>query len=309
MYPIDNIYSLESYQKWKTWVTGRRKETLSLKDYRRSSKQISEQDFWDVNNWDELREAVSFLCLMNKRHVLYFRGQRRHYDECLPALFRCKWYIGATNQKIVLTPENRPHYYKCMQAELRRFVNEVVQEIGTPRTYIIKSLPAATASILQHYELWPTPFIDLTRSLPISVSFATADKTAKEAYLYVFALPDLRGSITTDLDQHLTLSRLEAVCLPTAKRPHHQDAYLVARAPEPQDIYDADLWEDWKSKSDIMRRLVAKFRLKIESGNLTGTPYVPQDYLIPPNETDIFGDKLLERILPKVQKYVDKYAA
>ncbi len=292
MYPLKRAYSKKAYEDWKGGQSAVR---------RQPRKEIKSAAPLEVSNWDELREAVSFLSMMNKRQVLYFRGQRAHFAKCVPVLFRPKWSLDGEEHE--LTPERRRRYYEHLQGVLRREVYEVVRRIRTPREFIIKSLPSATASILQHYELWPTPFLDVTRSLPTAVSFATSDPTAKSSYLYLFGMPDLRGSITTDFDQSLTISRLEAVCPPAAKRPHHQDAYLVARAPLPHDPND-ELWDEWERKSNLMRRLVASFRLKHEGSELPGTPAMDQAFLVPSEEDDVFAATLRENLLPLIRQLI-----
>jgi hypothetical protein len=165
--------------------------------------------------------------------------------------------------------------------------------------------------VLQHYELWPTHFIDLTRSLPTAITFAVGEKHRRHAYLYVFAMPDLRGSITSDIDQHLTLSRLEAVCPPAAKRPHHQDAYLVARFPEPFGAAGPGnpSWDNWQKHSDLMRRLVANFKLHLTDGCFPGTPSIERTFLIPPIEQDHFGRALHEIVLPIVKRRAEQFAS
>jgi len=285
----------------------RDKSEADLRDYRQNWREIAADPFWDVASWDELRAAVSFLTLMNKRLVLYFRGQKDHHAKCLPTLFRGFWQLG--DQQFRLSPANQGHYYARLQ-ELGGLVLRTAQRVGTPRTYILERVPNAAASVLQHYELWPTQFIDLTRSLPVAIAFAQGQKDRRKAYLYVFAMPDLRGSITSDIDQHLTLSRLEAICPPTAKRPHHQDAYLVARFPEPVDAGGPGTpsWDDWQKKTDLMRRLVAKFKLNLSGGSLPGTPAIDLNFLVPPLECDEFGRVLHDLAFPVVKKHAERLA-
>jgi hypothetical protein len=108
------------------------------------------------------------------------------------------------------------------------------------------------------------------------------------------------------MDQHVSIARLEAVCPPDAKRPHHQDAYLVARFPEPQgDCHPGDKsWDDWQRKTDLMRRLVAKFRLTLRQGRLSGAPPVAADFLIPPVAEDRFGQMLHDELRPIVDAWL-----
>ncbi|MDI3461729.1 MAG: hypothetical protein OJF50_000550 [Nitrospira sp.] len=161
-------------------------------------------------------------------------------------------------------------------------IAEVISCVGTPRYFMLEHYPPAAAAILQHYELWPTHMIDVTRSLPIALSFASRAR-AEKAYLYVFSLPDLRGSITSDLDQHLSISRLEAICPPAAKRPHHQDAYLIGMVPEPPgDSRPGEKrWDVWQDGSDLMNRLVAKFLVYLKRGSLPGAPAGSKNHLLP----------------------------
>jgi hypothetical protein len=303
MYPVEHLYSLRAFEAWR----GARQnaDSSDLSDYRESSKEVRDGAFWEVSTWDELRGAISFLTLMNKRDVLYFRGQHDHYDNCLPALFRSEWHFDG--RTLPLNPANRGRYYALL-ADLRTPVLTVAKRVGTPRTYVLEYVPAAAAAVLQHYGLWPTHFIDLTRSLSVAVTFAESDPQHTHAYLYAFAMPDLRGSITSDIDQHLTLARLEAVCPPDAKRPHHQDAYLVSRFPEPVGLAGPGdpTWDDWQRKTDLMRRLAAKFRLKLEQGTLPHAPSLERSFLLPAPTDDQFGQELYLSLHPVVERHVEE---
>lgn len=311
MYPIELIYSRKAHSLWRH---SRLQDDEELKPARESAHAIANGVPWDVKSWDELRAAVSFLTLMNKRHVLYFRGQGAHFEACLPVLFRDAWSLQG--RIFPLGPENRGQYYSKL-CDLRARVLAVAMKVGTPRRHVLEHVPAAAAAILQHYELWPTHFVDVTRSLPIAVSFAESASTNAEAaskneraYLYAFAMPDLRGSITSDMDQQLTLSRLEAVCPPAAKRPHHQDAYLVARYPEPPGSAGPgdSTWEDWQSKSNLMRRVVAKFRLTLQDRKLRGTPRFDVSFLLPDPNADEFGRELTRALLPVVKRWAASFS-
>jgi hypothetical protein len=299
MYPVELLYSHKAHSAWQD----RSARDEELKHARESADAIAASAAWEVTSWDELREAVSFLTLMNKRHVLYFRGQGVDPGQCLPVLFRKEWSLEGCTYS--LNPGNRGEYYAKLR-DLRAEVLSVALEIGTPRRYVLEHVPAATAAILQHYELWPTHFIDVTRSLPIAVSFAENASTKEGPYVFVFAMPDLRGSITSDMDQQLTLARLEAICPPAAKRPHHQDAYLVSRFPEPPGSAGPGdpTWKDWEEKTDLMRRVVAKFRLKLQKGQLPGTPRFDLNFLLPDPNADEFGSKLRRALLPDITRWV-----
>jgi hypothetical protein len=91
---------------------------------------------------------------------------------------------------------------------------------------------------------------------------------------------------------------------------HHQDAYLVSRFPEPPGAaHPGDpSWDDWQSKTDLMRRVVAKFQLQLEGGRLLGAPRVEFSFLIPSFDEDVFGARLREALCPIVEGYADKLA-
>lgn len=301
MYPLEAIYSNAAYNAWRRREVER--SEIDLKGFRQKSREVRDGPLWEVGDFDELRQAVSFLTLMNKRNVLYFRGQGEDHRKCLPILFREEWSLGG--RRLPLSSDNRGKYYGRL-LEFRRHVLDVAQRVGTPRSYILEHVPAAAASILQHYELWPTHFIDVTRSLSTAIAFAEGNGERERGYLYIFAMPDLRGSVTSDMDQHVTLSRLEAICPPAAKRPHHQDAYLVSRFPEPPgSVGPGDpSWDDWQNKTDLMYRLVAKFGLNLEDGRLKDAPRIALDFLIPPLAQDEFGRALHDSLLPIVEGYL-----
>lgn len=291
MYPADQLYSYRAFDAW------RKDKFAELRPLRQKATEVLNDEWWVVRDWDSLRMAVSFLTLMNKRSVLYFRGQGSHHDECLPVLFRSGWSLAGKQYE--LNGGNRGKYYAATQ-ELQDHVFAVAAEVGTPRYYMLEHYPPAAAAIRQHYELWPTHMIDVTRSLPIAIAFATANGQADRACLYAFSLPDLRGSITADMDQHLSISRLEAICPPDAKRPHHQDAYLVGRIPEPPgDCHPGQKrWNDWQHGSNLMLRLCAKFTLHLRDGQLPGAPPVSLEYLLPHPSQDVFGKRLYEKVEP-----------
>lgn len=298
MYPADQLYSYKAFVAWQL------NPRADLRSSRQSASEILCGPFWKVSSWDEVRAGVSFLTLMNKRSVLYFRGQDADYEKCLPTLFRSNWSLAGRTYP--LHDGNRGRYYATIK-DLQDHVFEVISCVGTPRYFMLEHYPPAAAAILQHYELWPTHMIDVTRSLPIALSFASRAR-AEKAYLYVFSLPDLRGSITSDLDQHLSISRLEAICPPAAKRPHHQDAYLIGMVPEPPgDSRPGEKrWDVWQDGSDLMNRLVAKFLVYLKRGSLPGAPAVSKNHLLPQPRQDILGQKLYDHVQPIALKIADQ---
>jgi len=113
-------------------------------------------------------------------------------------------------------------------------------------------------AIIQHYEIYPTPLLDVTQSLRIAASFATQQNDTNDAFLYVLGVPNVSGAITASAEAGLQTIRLSSVCPPTAMRPHIQEGYLLGEYPE---IVDIDQKQNYAlHEIDFGKRLVAKFR-------------------------------------------------
>jgi hypothetical protein len=115
-------------------------------------------------------------------------------------------------------------------------------------------------SILQHYEICPTPLLDVTHSLRIAASFAS-DHRRQYAHIFVLAVPNLSGAITASAEAGLQIVRLASVCPPEAMRPHIQEGYLLGEYPEMGDFDAKANYAHWEV--DFGRRLLAKFRFNI----------------------------------------------
>jgi hypothetical protein len=111
LYPLEHVYSLGAYEAWRKKKKGDRLDDVDLKDFRQSSRQTATDRFWDVRSWDDLRTAVSFLTLMGKRDVLYVRGQRAHFDSCLPVLFRENGLVISTDSDFLHATEGNTMRY------------------------------------------------------------------------------------------------------------------------------------------------------------------------------------------------------
>jgi hypothetical protein len=114
-------------------------------------------------------------------------------------------------------------------------------------------------SILQHYEVCPTPLLDVTHSLRIAASFA-CDRADNEAFILVLGVPNVSGAITASAESGLQIVRLSSVCPPTALRPHIQEGYLLGEYPEMTGFKQKRLYEHYEI--DFGRRLIAKFQLE-----------------------------------------------
>jgi len=231
--------------KVKSWLKGgRHLAETNVDAVRRDSG-------FRVKNFPDLVTKVAHLSFHNPTFEMLFRGQAadyrngRHKSTLLPPIFRAPGYFTKTLAKERFEVLERAEKELCARAAF----------IGKARVCRYRVLQWA---IIQHYEICPTPLLDVTHSLRVACSFSKKNHEEQESYLYVMGVPYLSGCITTAGDQGIQALRLLSVCPPTALRPHFQEAYLVGEYPEvsfaARDRYEKDEW-------DLGRRLICKFIL------------------------------------------------
>lgn len=210
-----------------------------------------------VSSYLELATKIAELQFRNREHVLMFRGQSGDYlnrngnTTLKPSLFRS---VGGgvmppggdvlDERFRLLTNAERELVHRYQSAEL-------LGGAQLARRRILRW------SIIQHYEVCPTPLLDVTHSLRIAASFASQGES-EEAFLFVLAVPNVSGAITASAEAGLQIVRLASVCPPTAVRPHVQEGYLLGEYPEMGDYDQKQLYEAYEI--DFGRRLLAKFR-------------------------------------------------
>lgn len=136
-------------------------------------------------------------------------------------------------------------------------------------------------SVLQHYQVCPTPLLDLTHSLRVASSFAevTGSSAKKEPLVFVLGLPFITNRISLNTEHDLVNVRLLSICPPQALRPYFQDGYL-AGTDEITTNYES------KVELDFNNRLIAKFALG-HSEDFWGRNFgpIPDEILFPPGDT------------------------
>jgi hypothetical protein len=292
MTPLKHIYGRKTYLAWQDG--GQSSLEATQTDAETASRLV-----WQVSSFTELIDAIAFLTSMNKRHVLLFRGQTQQHEP-LPMLFRPQWRCFGTNDMLTIGPALRAAYWEQLHSIGNRVYEICTRtKFGLPRGQGLRETREVQWAVIQHYELWPTPLIDLTSSPRVAASFALAFKKGTAAapqtgYLYAAGMPNLTGSIAFNIDEQLCLLRLQSACPPIAKRPHYQDGYLVGRFP----IYNIDANEKLAVKCNLRRRVVAKFKL-IDKGTfwtdsfpmVDGSALYPSDDDLQERFLDVFGPK------------------
>ncbi len=209
---------------------------------------IRRVDAHPVKTFGELMGHIARLSYLNKDHLLFFRGQSSDYKNKSDASsFYPSIYRGERLAKAEL--EARFDMLASFSKRLvDAFSNSKIEGASDvrKRRYI-------QWSILQHYEVCPTPLLDFSQSARVACSFATLDKGKSEAYFFVFGLPYVTNRISINSEHDLVNIRLLSICPPDALRPYYQEGYLVGTDESTTDFQSKDEY-------DFNARLIAKFR-------------------------------------------------
>jgi len=207
-----------------------------------------------VKSYWELVAKVAELQFLNRDYVFLFRGQSNDFknskgnSSLKPTLFR-PLKNGNPSQPTLLS-----RFYNLKRAEIELLsLYRQSKLIGIER---LERHRVLRWSILQHYEVCPTPLLDVTQSLRIAASFASIDH--EEAFIFVLGVPNISGAITASAEAGVQIVRLSSVCPPAALRPHMQEGYLLGEYPELWDYEQKELYRHYEI--DFGRRLIAKFR-------------------------------------------------
>lgn len=224
---------------------------------RTTNGQIRKDTGYVVQSFLELARKVSALQFKNPQYVFLFRGQD---NDCLnqqknstlkPSLLRPKKDNAKLSYPNLLT--ERFHFLAKAERQLVEAYEQVPDFEGALK---LKRQRILRWSILQHYEICFTPLLDVTQSLRVAASFATKPQ-AEQAFIYVFGVPNISGSLTASAEAGLQIVRLSGVCPPVAVRPHIQEGYLLGEYPDMPDFDQKQHYPHFEI--DFGRRVIAKF--------------------------------------------------
>jgi hypothetical protein len=169
VYPLDAIYGPRAYNDFHKCGTLKGE---GLKQTLQRSLDIYRYAPIIARSYAELVETVSFFSVMNKRHTLYFRGQATHVP-LRPAIFRSGWAsLSGTRHDIRGDPTVLRRIYDHLQGDIAKNVLSACSAFPMPRQATLRMFREAVWAIAQHYQLWPTPLIDITQTfgqLPASL--------------------------------------------------------------------------------------------------------------------------------------------
>lgn len=206
-----------------------------------------------ISSFRELVGLIAQISFRNPEHVLFFRGQKRNYSKKIKDKGKVSSFYPSIYRSIDgplggLELQGRfASLEHLSNALLIEFTNQKIE--GHEK---LSKFPELAWAVLQHYEVCPTPLLDVTHSLRVAASFALNGNNGS-GYLYVFGFPHPNGSITYSTDLELINLRLLSICPPEAHRPYFQEGFLVGSFPSRRMVKHPNL--------DVGIRLIAKFKL------------------------------------------------
>ena len=251
-------------------ITGKLPKELSEKY---DSKSISKSDPLLVNTFPELVAQVARLAYYNKDQLLFFRGQGNDYrnradsSTFLPSIYRGDY----------VNKSELDYRFDNLEEACKQIVRKFEDEKVTGYTEFRRK-KLIQWSIIQHYEVCPTPLIDFTQSLRVACSFAFLGNSSDFGYIFVFGLPYLTNRISSNSEEDIVNIRLLSITPPDALRPYYQEGYLAGTT---------DVTTDYESKSelDFNNRLIMKFKIPRKE-SFWGKDFniIPETALYPQND-------------------------
>ena len=266
-----------------------------------SNNKIRAGEGHTVSTYFELAMKVAELQFLNRDHVLLFRGQTHDY--------RSPKNGTTLNPTLFRLSGKRPSNQKILQARLERLSSAEAHLVRLYRDAKVRGIDRLARhrtirwAILQHYDVCRTPLLDVTQSLRISASFAAGKNGSGNAYLYALGVPNRSGAITASSESGLQIVCLSSACPPEAVRPHMQEGFLLGEYPEIAD-YDQNSRYSYQ-QMDFGRRLIAKFKLKLENfWHSKNFPPASVESIYPKEYRDpllMMTDKIKSEIGPEVE--------
>jgi hypothetical protein len=234
-----------------------------------SDKYIPRSQPIPVKTYRQLMEIIAKYSYENKDYQLYFRGQNIDYKNkassstIYPSIFR-----GEN-----ISQKQMDERANILEVLSKRLCDELRENKIIGYKDVIKRRFIQWA-ILQHYEVCPTPFLDISQSLRVAASFAFLSNEESNPILLVFALPYPTNRITINSEYDLIIIRLLSICPPEALRPYYQDGYLAGTD---------EIRFDYQEKNDLdfNRILIAKFELERDHFWGSGFTSLPKSTLYP----------------------------
>jgi len=227
-----------------------------------------------VYSFQELTQKIAKISYYNPEYNLFFRGQNNDYTK------------GKNKESVIIPTFYRKHKKLRnikQKIEYLNFANELLLEKFQERNYPgidrLSKYKEVGWSILQHYDICPTPLLDVTSSLRVACSFALLTENTLKPVIYVLGLNNIHSSISYSVEEEMMNIKLSSICPPVAIRPFYQDGYLAGVFPNTDNTLTVGF--------DFSKRLIAKFEL--DPTNFWNTNFLPiPENALYPNDLDPF---------------------
>jgi hypothetical protein len=249
------------------------------------SQEIARSDPLRVKNYAELLEHTATLSYRNRGLYPLYRGQDRDHQtkpsggqapqsKILSSFYRPPGGKRALSQPLRL---KRIAALDSARLEFLELIRKQRREQGWELSVsALEFHHELVWAILQHYEIVPTPLLDLTQSLHVACSFAGGRDG--EAVLYMFGVETINSTIAYFYNEGLEVIRLSGVMPQMAKRPFYQEAFLLGDFPLTRCLKDKSL--------NFAVRLLAKFSVNPGDPDFwpKGMSSLPEALLFPPKD-------------------------
>lgn len=261
--------------------------TKELLKHYKDRKAVAQAEAFPVTSFINLLKIAAQLAYLNKDFLLFYRGQSQDYkNKTGKSTFYPSIYRNIINQKEIVSR------FEILDNASKDLI-KLFDEHKITGSKDVKNRKSIRWSILQHYEVCGTPFLDFTQSIRVACSFATLDTSEDYAYVYIFGFPYLTNRISINSEHDLINIRLLSICPPSALRPYCQEGYL-AGTDEVTDVYEK------KEILDFNNRLIAKFRIPTTPDFWAGSGLtkIDRNFLYP--EKDPISD-ICKTIVPYIE--------
>jgi len=218
---------------------------------------IRASDGFHVTSFRQLIEEVANVTISNRNFEMFYRGQEIDFKNNQAVYYKDR-KSKSTIYPSICRPEKNADgslKYSIKKSQVLRKYDELSKMIDFIKGKRGPYYNEYYYSLLQHYEILPTPFIDITQSLRVAATFAL--RKSKTGFLFVFGLPYPNQSISYYSDLGMVLIKLQNIVQTNALRPRYQEGFLVGKYPIRPTKTNSD---------DLANRMVAKFRLDNKSG-------------------------------------------
>ena len=241
-----------------------------------------------VKNYGELISLITKVSYKNNNLFPLFRGQKED--------FRTK--PNDFQSKLIATIDRPPEGENSLSTKLREKRIQALIEAKKEFLSLLKEkqipkndfkmFDELTWAVFQHYDIMPTPLLDLTQSILVACSIAFSE--SKTGVIYMLGFDELTPTMSFSHRNRSLIIRLASVMPEIALRPLHQEGYLISNFPESIGT---------ERKENFSNRLLAKFEIKDNKEFWSGSfNKIDKDILFPPKDE---MKKLLEPLKIKYQ--------